>query len=126
MKAHNYIIKSLWCLEMWDKCGSYSVLKTDAITFVTNIFKRILFSFYLKVDTNASEWTIKDWAVLSTGLTGKTTTGLFCTVSWGQYHVEILLIEWNEFSLQRCFSQTRPCDSVYKYVDNEIIILFSS
>lgn len=40
--------------------------------------------------------------------------------------VEILQIEQNGFSLQRCFSQTRPCDSVYNYVDNEVIILFSS
>ena len=41
----------------------------------------MLLLFYLKVDTNASEWTIEDWAVLPTSLTGKTTTGLFCTVS---------------------------------------------
>lgn len=58
----------------------------QVIAFVTNIFKWILFPFfYLKVDTNASEWTIKDWTVLPTSLTGKTTTGLFCTISWGQY-----------------------------------------
>lgn len=50
----------------------------------------MLFLFYLKVDTNASEWTIEDWAVLPTSLTGKTTTGLFRTVSWGQY-----LSRWN-------------------------------
>lgn len=53
----------------------------QVIPFIAHVLKSILFPFYLKVDTHASERAIKDWAVLPTGLTGKTTTGLFCTVS---------------------------------------------
>lgn len=76
----------------------------------------MLFLFYLKVDTNASEWTIEDWAVLPTSLTGKTTTGVFfCNFLLRSVFLMLKFSRFSEmhFSLQRWFSQT---SSISKYI----------
>lgn len=43
----------------------------------------------LKVDSDASKWTVKDWSVLSPCFIGKATTGVFSAFSRGEYFLTL-------------------------------------